>query len=285
MGGRSELVALEISDVTETPEGLEVLIRASKTDQEALGAVVAIPKHGQHVGTDPVRLVRAWLARLTEHGIPSGRVLRSVTRHGLIGGNLSTDAIGDVVQVAAVGAELPEAQRYSAHSLRRRCRVGVQGGCPGVGDRRPRLVGTGLAGGAELRPGRRPVAGQRAARNRALSACAPSSPPGANPDGAGPCHDIIDHLTALNTAAAHGNRGPRVEYSIGWPADEPTMAGIGELRESDWGNAFDADGLPDPEAQVAELTGILPRRARRGPSRHVAHRPAGHRPPRSSTGR
>ncbi len=39
-------------------------------------------------------------------------------------------------------------------------------------------------------------------------------------DGAGASHDIIYHLTGLNTAAAHGKRGRRVEYSIGWPVDE-----------------------------------------------------------------
>ena len=49
-------------------------------------------------------------------------------------------------------------------------------------------------------------------------------------DGAGASHEIIDRLAALNTAAAHGHRGRRVEYSIGWPADERTLGGIGELR-------------------------------------------------------
>jgi hypothetical protein len=39
-------------------------------------------------------------------------------------------------------------------------------------------------------------------------------------DGAGASHEIIDRLTALNTAAVHGNRGRRAEYSIGWPVDE-----------------------------------------------------------------
>lgn len=48
----------------------------------------------------------------------SGRLLRSVTRHGRIGESLSVVAIGDVVRAAAVRAGLPEAQRYSAHSLR-----------------------------------------------------------------------------------------------------------------------------------------------------------------------
>ncbi|MGH3751462.1 MAG: hypothetical protein ACRDRP_02000 [Pseudonocardiaceae bacterium] len=54
--------------------------------------------------------------------------------------------------------------------------------------------------------------------------------------GAGASHDVIDYLTSVNTAPAHGNRGRRVEYTIGWPLDERTMAGIGQLRPSDWGH-------------------------------------------------
>ena len=81
-------------------------------------------------------------------------------------------------------------------------------------------------------------------------------------DGAGASHDIIDHLTAMNTAVAHGNRGRRVEYSIGWPVDERTLGAIGTLREGDWGTALDTDGGADPGAQVADLTGML-----RGPGR------------------
>jgi Transposase DDE domain group 1 len=80
-------------------------------------------------------------------------------------------------------------------------------------------------------------------------------------DGAGASHDVIDHLTALNTAPRHGGRGRRVEYSIGWPVDERTVAGIEQLAEGDWGAALDTDGEVDPAAQVAELTGVL----RRGP--------------------
>ena len=117
MGRRSELVALELADVTETPDGLEVLIRASKTDQDARGAIIAIP-HGQHPDTDLVRLVRAWRARLAQHGITDGRLLRSVTRHGRLGASLSGDAVSDLVRAAARRAGLPDAGTYSAHSLR-----------------------------------------------------------------------------------------------------------------------------------------------------------------------
>jgi hypothetical protein len=76
-------------------------------------------------------------------------------------------------------------------------------------------------------------------------------------DGAGASHEVIDYLTSLNTAPAHGRRGRRVEYSIGWPLDERTTTGIERLREGDWGASLDTDGEPDPAARVAELTGIL----------------------------
>jgi Transposase DDE domain group 1 len=76
-------------------------------------------------------------------------------------------------------------------------------------------------------------------------------------DGAGASHEVIDYLTGLNTAPEHGRRGRRVEYTIGWPVDERTMGGIERLREGDWGVAVHPDGEPDPDAQVAELTGIL----------------------------
>jgi hypothetical protein len=76
-------------------------------------------------------------------------------------------------------------------------------------------------------------------------------------DGAGASHEVIDYLTALNTAPEHGKRGRRVEYSIGWPVDERTMAGIGQLRERDWDTALEANGEPDPGARAAELTGLL----------------------------
>jgi site-specific recombinase XerD len=117
MGRRSELVALDLDDVRETDDGLEVLVRASKTDQDAEGVEVAIP-YGQHADTCPVRLVRAWRSALAERGITSGRLLRSVNRHGQPGTAMSSDAVADVVRERATAAGLPNAEDYSAHSLR-----------------------------------------------------------------------------------------------------------------------------------------------------------------------
>lgn len=117
MGRRSELVALDLDDVRETEDGLLILIRASKTDQDAEGIEIAIP-YGQHADTCPVRVVRAWRNALAEQGITSGRLVRSITRHGHLGESLSVDAVTDVVADRAVAAGLPNAAVYSAHSLR-----------------------------------------------------------------------------------------------------------------------------------------------------------------------
>ncbi|MCG5213371.1 site-specific integrase [Streptosporangium soli] len=81
MGRRSELVACDIGDLTFTPDGLEVYIPVSKTDQDAHGETVAIP-HGSHPETCPVRVVQSWLADLGERGATTGALLRSIDRHG-----------------------------------------------------------------------------------------------------------------------------------------------------------------------------------------------------------
>ncbi|MGH3625279.1 MAG: hypothetical protein ACRDQ5_26425, partial [Sciscionella sp.] len=117
MGRRSELAALTLDDVRETDDGLEVTVRMSKTDQDALGAVVTVP-YGQHPETCPVRVVRAWRDYLAERGVTTGRLLRSVTRHGHLGASMGADAISDVVRDRATAAGLPNAESYSAHSLR-----------------------------------------------------------------------------------------------------------------------------------------------------------------------
>jgi hypothetical protein len=41
---RSELCALEVADLTETPDGLRVLIRRSKGDQEGQAAAWTLPR-------------------------------------------------------------------------------------------------------------------------------------------------------------------------------------------------------------------------------------------------
>jgi len=69
---RSELVALNVDDIEETPEGMLVTLLRSKTDQEALGRRVAIPR-GEIAC--PVAALRAWLDAA---GITEGAIFRRI---------------------------------------------------------------------------------------------------------------------------------------------------------------------------------------------------------------
>ncbi len=118
MGRRSELAALRVSDLVFTEDGLTVLIRTSKTDQDAVGAEVKIP-YGSHPSTCPVRTLRTWLAVLAENGFDDGPVFRRITRHGhLQDGAMSGAAINERVKVLAERAGVESAERYTAHGLR-----------------------------------------------------------------------------------------------------------------------------------------------------------------------
>jgi integrase len=118
MGRRSELAALRIPDLVFTEDGITVLIRTSKTDQDAVGAKVLIP-YGSHPSTCPVRTARAWLAVLAENGFDDGPVFRRITRHGhLQEGGMSGAAINERVRVLAERAGVEGAEEYTAHGLR-----------------------------------------------------------------------------------------------------------------------------------------------------------------------
>jgi integrase len=110
---RSELIALDVADLTFTPEGMEVLIRRSKTDQEAHGRKLGIPC-GAHPETCPVRCTRAWLEL---SGIGEGAVFREVTRHGRLGNRLCGRSIAKIIKRRVEQAGLDPA-KFSGHSLR-----------------------------------------------------------------------------------------------------------------------------------------------------------------------
>jgi len=110
---RSELVALDVADVEEKPEGLVVTLRRSKTDQEGEGRRVGIP-YGGHPQSCPIRALRAWL---DDSGIVEGALFRGVKNDGTLLGRLSDKGVARVVQrrAAAVGLD---PKRYGGHSLR-----------------------------------------------------------------------------------------------------------------------------------------------------------------------
>ena len=111
---RSELVALDVDDITETDDGLHIAVRRSKSDQEGAGDVVGVP-YGSHPPTCPVRAWRAWLE---VSGITDGPAFRGITRHGTISDTrLTARAVADVVKARAKAAGL-DATTFAAHSLR-----------------------------------------------------------------------------------------------------------------------------------------------------------------------
>jgi integrase len=111
---RSELVALDVGDVTDGADGLTILIRRSKTDQEGAGRKVGIP-YGSNPATCPVRAYRAWLSA---SGISTGPVFRPIDRHSRVAdGRLSAKTVAAVVKrtMARGGADPAP---YAGHSLR-----------------------------------------------------------------------------------------------------------------------------------------------------------------------
>jgi integrase len=111
---RSELVGLDVADVTEGSDGLTVHLRRSKTDQEGAGRTVGIP-FGSNPVTCPVRAWRAWLevSRITE-----GHAFCPVDRHGHIGATrLSPPAVALVLKRLASHAGLDPGE-VAGHSLR-----------------------------------------------------------------------------------------------------------------------------------------------------------------------
>jgi integrase len=111
---RSELVGLDVDDITEGSNGLTVRLRRSKTDQEGAGRTVGIP-YGSNLGTCPVR---AWRARLEVSGITEGPAFHPVDRHGHIGPTrLSAPAVALVLKRLAARAGLDPGE-VAGHSLR-----------------------------------------------------------------------------------------------------------------------------------------------------------------------
>ena len=109
---RSELVALRVEDVLIVPEGLRVLVRRSKTDQEGAGATVAIPD-GRRL--QPKALLARWVA---EAGLAEGFLFRRLTRgDALTAEPMSDRAVARLVQARARAAGYDPA-RFAAHSLR-----------------------------------------------------------------------------------------------------------------------------------------------------------------------
>jgi site-specific recombinase XerD len=126
-GRRSELVALDVTDLAEADEGLVVSLYRRKTRKHH---DVAVP-YAKDSSLCPVLAAKEWLEFLAAQGRTAGPLFVRVNRHGQLasamtrdgapigdpGGRMTADAISDVVEHRALSAGL--GGRWRAHSVRR----------------------------------------------------------------------------------------------------------------------------------------------------------------------
>jgi site-specific recombinase XerD len=111
---RSELVGLDVGDISFGDDGLEITIRRSKTNQEGLGRKVGIP-FGGRPRTCPVRAVRDWVDFSL---ITDGPLFRPVNRFGkILPSRLTDQSVALIVKRWALEAGF-EPALFAGHSLR-----------------------------------------------------------------------------------------------------------------------------------------------------------------------
>ncbi|MBX3709493.1 MAG: tyrosine-type recombinase/integrase [Gammaproteobacteria bacterium] len=112
---RSELVNIKWEHITFMPEGIEIIIPRSKTDQSGEGQVCAIP-YGED-SLCPVTALKNWCEKTD---IQSGFIFCAIDRHDKISSlPLSMQSVNLVIKSIAKACQLTHANQFSSHSLRR----------------------------------------------------------------------------------------------------------------------------------------------------------------------
>ena len=111
---RSEIVAINVNDLSFVEEGVRIRVRRSKTDQEGKGHIKDIG-YAINAANCPVKALKTWLEQSC---ITEGAVFRSVNKGGNIcNERLSAQSVALVVKevMKALGCDSDE---FSGHSLR-----------------------------------------------------------------------------------------------------------------------------------------------------------------------
>lgn len=112
---RSELVNIYYEHIKWEPEGIEILLPTSKTDQIHEGQFCSIP-YG-NAALCPVKALEKWLVAAN---IKEGPIFRRILRNNTIMQSaLTALSIHHIIQRAALNANIPNALQFSPHSLRR----------------------------------------------------------------------------------------------------------------------------------------------------------------------
>ena len=111
----SELVAIGWEHIRFVPEGIEILIPRSKTDQGGEGQGCAIP-YGDNT-LCPVSALTAWRE---QSGYSTGWVFRQMTKGQQINKEaLKPNQVSLIIKSLTKACRLPDAEQYSSHSMRR----------------------------------------------------------------------------------------------------------------------------------------------------------------------
>lgn len=111
---RSEIVGLNVDDISYRDEGIVILLRRSKTDQQGEGRWVGVP-YGKNPETCPVNALQRWLEA---SAISEGAIFRGLDKYNnLVSDRLSRRSVGNIIKRAAAAAGL-DPEKYSGHSLR-----------------------------------------------------------------------------------------------------------------------------------------------------------------------
>lgn len=110
---RSEIAAIDVAHLGREPEGIDIVIPSSKTNQQGEHESVLIP-YGEDEQLCPIRALDAWLTRA---GITEGAVFRQIDRHGRILGRIQPAVVATVTKAFARAAQL-DPDLFAAHSLR-----------------------------------------------------------------------------------------------------------------------------------------------------------------------
>ena len=114
---RSELIGLDVDNLTWSQDGVKLLLEKSKTDQGGEGAEIMIA-FGRHEDTCPVRALRRWLDAAA---IQAGPLFRKVNKAGRVETRrLSADAVRQILlrRAAQAGVKGSLAEPVSPHGLR-----------------------------------------------------------------------------------------------------------------------------------------------------------------------
>jgi integrase len=113
---RSELVGIKWADITFVPEGVEILISRSKTDQGGEGQVCAIPRT-EDAMLCPVAALTEWRERSSSD---MNYVFRQITAGGrVLNKAIKPHQVNVIIKSIAIVCGLQDADSYSSHSMRR----------------------------------------------------------------------------------------------------------------------------------------------------------------------